>query len=397
MAEDRNQEKFDQIVVKLEHLFKIHGYSNENYFDSRVWFLKNDQTFQKYISKNIQTSETPMSKEMNSNKMIETLIHCNSSKPIQDLKLMKVKVDLFNREIARILVESNSSVEISDKNIKENESHQKIARITEILKLLHNRIEGKNKKAFQSKLKANVISLTNFPIGKYSISLLINTAFDKERPSNLNTSEKNNLDPLSPFNVANIFNEARLDLQNDIEINQAHESIVFRNKDINSFDQYSFTILEKGNKSCLVDRRFSGTTFSNFMLRVKNKGNEYESQCEYLLHLLLTSIEELCDLSKETLTKHLNIKVYKYSKQKIVDDTSVGIQFNLVVDDLTRIAILNHIKQIILIPVETKTTCLNNIEEILTNNFPDLKESINNILSKQEEVREPCCNGCKIF
>lgn len=397
MAEERNQEKFDQIVVKLVHLFKIHGYSSDGFFDSRVWFLKNDQTFQKYISKNIQTSETPMPREFNSNKMIETLIQCNSSKPNHDLKLMKVKVEVFNKAIARILVESNSSVEISDKNIKENDSHEKIARITEILKLLHNRIEGKNKKTFQSKLRANVISLTNFPIGKYSISLVINTAFDRERPSCLNTSEKNNLDPLSPFNVASLFSETRLDLQNDIEVTQPRESIVFRNKDINSFDQYLFTILEKGNKSCLVDRRFSGTTFSNFMLRVKNKGNEYESQCEYLLHLLLTSIDELCDLSKETLTKHLNIKVNKYNKQKEVDDTSVGIQFNLIVDDLTRIAILNHIKQIILIPVETKATCLNTIEEILTNNFPDLKESIDNILSKQEESHEPCCNLCVIF
>ena len=384
--------KLSDLIGKFEKLFKIKGYKPTSTFDSKVWFLQEDQTFQSLLH-----NQTPYSTPKPNKKIIDLIYELNTT---NDIKNMKVPVDKFVYSLSKMIIDANISIQISDESINKNNSLEKLSKINEILHLLNKRVQGKSKAEFISTFQASVTSLNNLPSGPYKVNLMVNTSFDSEDPNDLNESEKNNMVPSNPDSVYNLFKEKVLSTKSLITIPNDSHSIIFRSKAVNSsdgnfFDEYGFSILEKAGSNYLLDRRYSGTTFSNFKLSLSGKKDTYESYNEYVLHLVLSWIDELCDLNKEMISKNLIIKVRSPNDEKD-EGRVVGVQFDFELDNLTRVGILNRIKELISIPVDTKVKNQLLIEEILNDYFPELKDSVKALLERNEEQRDSCCT-CIIF
>ena len=389
---EMNKSKLSDLIGKFEKLFKVKGYKPTSTFDSKVWFLQEDQSFQSLLH-----NQTPYSTPKPNKKIIDLIYELNTG---NDIKNMKVPVDKFIYSLSKMLIDANISIQISDESINKNNSLEKISKINEILHLLNSRVQGKSKAEFISTFQASITSLHNLPSGPYKVNMMINSSFDKEDPSDLNESEKKNMVSSNPDSVYNLFKEKVLSTKSLITIPNDSHSVIFRSKAVNNmdgnyFDEYGFSILEKAGSNYLLDRRYSGSTFSNFKLCLNGKKGSYESHNEYLLHLVLSWIDELCDLNKELISKNLIIKVRSPNDEKD-EGRVVGVQFDFELDNLTRVGILNRIKELISIPVDTKVKNQLLIEEILNDNFPELKDSIKSILEKNEEQRDSCCT-CIIF
>ena len=387
-----NQIKLNQIQEKFEQLFKMKGYKLNSTFNSKVWFLKNDKAFQSLV-----LNQTPFGEAMRKGSpILDILMELNQNKDISNLK---VPVDQFITKLSKLINDSNISINISDASIRKNESHEKISRINEILNLLTNRVQGRKKENFSSKLYASISSMQNFPKGAYKVNLKINTEFENEDYFELNESEKKNLNRNNIDNVFNMFSEKTLQTNNLITLED--NSITFRTTGLNNkkaenaFNEYTFGILEKDSNNYLVDRRYSGTTLSNFKL-VLRKDNQkiFQSKNEYFLHLILSWVDDLCNMNRDVISKNIFLKIFGGNEK---EERGVKLQMDFEIDDLTRIGLLNRIKELISIPVDTKVKNQMQIDEILSDYFPDIKDGIYGILNKSEENRDSCCNPCQIF
>ena len=312
-----NDEEFEKIIdfrynelFKLfKNLFEEKGYNINGKFDNKVWFLKNNDTFN-----SVAYNQTPYENPNENSTMIQILNELNQN---SDLKDLTVITNEFIRKITKLINNSNISIEVSKKSIKERDIPHKLAIIDETLRLLEIKIENKQKGEFKSKLNTSILSMKNFPSGPFRPSLIINTAFDDENLNELNESEKRNLDKNLDSNVFNLFKEKILQTRDILTIPNNKNNIKFNSNESNSliteqnnvFDEYYFEILNIENNNYLVDKRYSGTTFSNFKLKIKGNQDFYESKNQYLLHILLTSIEELCELSNDIISKELTIKL----------------------------------------------------------------------------------------
>ena len=388
-----NKTKYIDMKAEFEKRFKMNGYKPDSFFNSKIWFLKNDQQFQQLIH-----NQTPFSSPSNQNKIIIDLLSELNQGP--DLKNLKVQTDQFISRLCEIIINSYISIQISDNTIKKNNSHQKLSKINEILNLLNMRVQGRRKGDFESTLETHVVSLKNFPSGTYKVNLKLNTSFDKEKIDELNETERNNNIPSNPDCVFNLFEEQSLLTKNLITIPNDDNSISFKQKvithsDGNYFDEYKFKIFEKEGNAYLLDKRFSGTSFSNFRIVLNGQYDTYESKNEYFLHLLLSWFDDLCDLNKEMFSKSVVMKVHGDKDDKDYERV-VTLQFDIEIDNLARIGMLNRTKELYSIPVEANMQKKLIIEEILNDYFPELKDPINSILERNEEARNACCT-CMMF
>ena len=388
--EELNKEKYELIVETFEDLFQKRGYSNDINFSNKVWFLEFDPTF-----KSINNKETPLPSDR-PNLMIETLMKLNESNSLEDLS---VNTGDFIKQISKVIIDSHKSIKMSEESIEKNESKKKIGQINEIINILNEKIRGKNKGDFYSILHSRILSLNDFPSGPYKIKLGINTAFDLEDTSDLNQSEKNNLNQNISDSVYNLFTEENLICENLINIPFDSNNVSFRNKssknekDINNFPEYKFSILNKDSKNYLVDRRYSGTTFSNLRLNIKGGKTSYESDNEYMLYVFISLIDDLCDLSKNYITKEIVFDLKKNDKDK--KNRTCEIELGLELDNLTRLGIINRIKELNQITIDNQSKNQMIIDEILTDYFPQIKDSIKDIL-KESTLRDSCCT-CNLF
>jgi hypothetical protein len=385
--DELNKLRYNLLVEKFEQYFKIKGYLPKDNFSNNVFFLSKDPTFQ-----SMNNNETPNPNFKQNNKMIDILKELNETK---SLKKLSINTGEFINKISKVINDANASILLTDESIKKNQSAEKILKIDEILMILNLHIEGKSKGDFYSILHSRIHSLNNFPSGPYKISLGINTNFNEE-DDDLNESEKRNLNQNLSDGVFNLFKEENLVCENLINIKENTDSITFRynpnsNDDINNFPDYKFSILNKDSKNYLVDRRYSGTTFSNLRLKIRGSQNVYESENEYLLYIFISLFDELCDLNKTTISKNIIFKMKNDNEER-----TAGIELNLELDNLTRIGILNRIKELNQITIDNKMKNQILIDEILTDYFPEMKDSVTHILSKNDEYRDSCCN-CEIF
>ena len=396
-SSELNKLRYTLLCEKFEEYFKMKGYKKDSFFDHRVWFLKNDQTFQSLLH-----NSTPYPNYEKSNKLLEILSEINKG---NDLRNLYISTEEFINKISKTLNDANISKKISNNYIEKNKILEKITKINELLNMLSNRIEKKKKVNYISKLYTYIISMKNFPSGPYRLTFNINTSFDQENYNELNDSEKINLDKKNPENVFEIFHEVTLSTKNLINIPKGKDNLTFlsnysntqnENEPNNKFEDYEFSILEKDLKNYLVDRRNSGTTFSNFKLKISGTDGFYESNNEYLLHILLSSIDELCDLSKNPLTKNIALKLNNENDYDKKNDKIVLIELNLELDNLTRMKLLNRMKELYSVTLDNKIKNEMLIDEILSIYFSEIKDSVINILSKEDESRESCC-ACFIF
>ena len=384
-----NKIRYDSLVEKFEQYFKIKGYLPKDNFSNNVFFLSKDPTFQ-----SMNNNETPNPNYKQNNKMIEILKELNET---NSLKKLSVNTREFINKLCKVINDANVSILLTDESIKKNQSSEKILKIDEILMILNLNIQGKQKGDFHSILHSRIHSLNNFPPGPYKISLGINTCFNLEN-DDLNESEKRNLNQNLSDGVYNLFKEENLVCENLINIKENTNSITFRynpnsNDDVNNFPDYNFSILNKDSKNYLVDRRYSGTTFSNLRLKIRGSQNVYESNNEYLLYIFISLFDELCDLNKNTISKNI---IFKMNGINDDEERTAGIELNLELDNLTRIGILNRIKELNQITIDNKMKNQILIDEILTDYFPEMKDSVTHILSRNDELRDNCCS-CELF
>ena len=396
ISKELNDLRLTLLCQKFEQYFIVKGYKPNSNFDHRIFFLKNDQTFQSLIQ-----NQTPYPNYDKSNKLLEILSEVNRG---NDLRNLYVNTQEFTNKLSKTINDANFSIQLSDIYIKKNGILENTAKINELLNILNKQIKVKNNPNNKSKLIAYIISMNNFKSGAYRLVLNINTSFEQE--SDLNETEKTNLNKNNPENVYEIFKEVTLSTKNLITIEEGKNSILFTSnysnnqkeeKQENKFEEYIFTFLNKDYKNYLVDKRYSGSTFSNFKLKISSTDGFYESNNEYILHLFLSFIDDLCDLNKNKLTKNIILKVYSESDYDKNDNKTVQLELNFELDDLTRLKFLNRINNLYQITLDNKIKNQMLIDEILSEYFPDIKESINDILTKEYESRESCCSDCNII
>ena len=396
ISKELNDLRLTLLCQKFEQYFIVKGYKPNSNFDHRIFFLKNDQTFQSLIQ-----NQTPYPNYEKSNKLLEILSEVNRG---NDLRNLYVNTQEFTNKLSKTINDANFSIQLSDIYIKKNGILENTAKINELLNILNKQIKVKNNPNNKSKLIAYIISMNNFKSGAYRLVLNINTSFEQE--SDLNETEKSNLNKNNPENVYEIFKEVTLSTKNLINIEEGKNSILFTSnysnnqkeeEPENKFEEYIFTFLNKDYKNYLVDKRYSGSTFSNFKLKISSTDGFYESNNEYLLHLLLSFIDDLCDLNKDTLTKNIILKVFSDNDYDKKDNKTVQIELNFELDNFTRMKFLSRINDLYHVTLDNKIKNQMLIDEILSDYFPDIKDSIKDILTKEFEPRDNCCSDCYIL
>ena len=396
ISKELNDLRLTLLCQKFEQYFIVKGYKPNSNFDHRIFFLKNDQTFQSLIQ-----NQTPYPNYDKSNKLLEILSEVNRG---NDLRNLYVNTQEFTNKLSKTINDANFSIQLSDIYIKKNGILENTAKINELLNILNKQIKVKNNPNNKSKLIAYIISMNNFKSGAYRLVLNINTSFEQE--SDLNETEKTNLNKNNPENVYEIFKEVTLSTKNLITIEEGKNSILFTSnysnnqkeeEPENKFEEYIFTFLNKDYKNYLVDKRYSGSTFSNFKLKISSTDGFYESNNEYILHLLLSFIDDLCDLNKDTLTKNIILKVFSDNDYDKKDNKTVQIELNFELDNFTRMKFLSRINDLYHVTLDNKIKNQMLIDEILSDYFPDIKDSIKDILNKEFEPRDNCCSDCYIL
>ena len=112
-----------------------------------------------------------------------------------------------------------------------------------------------------------------------------------------------------------------------------------------------------------------------------------------MLYIFLSLIDDLCDLSKNYITKEIVFDLKKNDKDK--KNRTCEIELGLELDNLTRLGIINRIKELNQITIDNQSKNQMIIDEILTDYFPQIKDSIKDIL-KESTLRDSCCT-CNLF
>ena len=394
-------DKLNQIKRQFEKLFSIKGYRLGDTFTSSVWFLKQDKTFQSYI-----TSSTPMTSEPISKRIMDIFVKLNKN---DNLKNLKINVKEFIDEITNKIIDAHIEIEKSQKNIQKNKTLEKIAELNELLQMLKHKIESNQQiTQYQSTLRANVHSLKNFPKGQYKISLLFNNNFTSEEVKDMNQTERKNMKDSSIDELQNLLEHKKLPLNNILEIQNDNEEIVYRTqknslkkerdlKEPNSFPEYIFSPLKKEGCKYILDRRYSGSSLSSFKVELIQNGNKkFESKNEFFfLYELNLLFDELCNINKDIISFDSQLKTIEVDSKNQIG--SVDLEITLELDPITRAESLNRVREVLCLTVDTKEDNSNFIKEVLSDYFNDIKESVEAILAYDGPRSEDCCNSCIIY
>lgn len=399
----KNSEKYDDIYRKIESLFRRKGLRKTDYISKETFPLKDDIQFHNLLNSSfLSSSSKSKQSQLPPNKVLFILTELNQSSSFKDLK---VRVEPFISRISKILTDASVSIDISNETISKNDSQKKIGKIDQALKILGAKIESKKRGEFSSTFYAKILSIENFPKDTYNAKLKINSDFDKEDIKELNESEKRNMNPKLTDCVFNLFTETTLMTKGIISIQNENVKTNFLNNGLNNnnndnmfFEEYKFSMLEKTSNNYLVDKRYSGTTFSCYKICLKGT-NYYESQNEYMIHFFSNCLDEICDLNTNIITKNLNMNLIG-KQDKNNEKRNVLLQVEVELDSLAKFGVLNRLKELISIPLDIKVKNQVIINDILDYYFKEIKEEVMKIINKpEEEIREDCCAGdkCKIF
>lgn len=385
----KKEDKRELIFQKFQTAFRLRGLGLNDNFDAKVWFLKDDPTFNSMGSvydSNDQRIKKSNTTPMRPNKMCEVIQSINQI-DMKSLKKISINVKAFISALCDFICESYRMIQFSESSIEKNNAHKRISIITETIKILKERIAKKNVTEFKSLVHAGIISVDCFPQGEYNISMSINNPEEYSKSNEMDLSDA----VLSPKTMGKTFNQSEFTCNKILKINPNNEMSLTHLHGF-KFDDFEFKILDVSNRKFVLDRNFSGTTFANFQIKCVTRGNiSSTSKVEYLLDLAISYVDELCNISKENFDKRLNIKL------KGDREMSLVLELILTLDDLTRCALLSRISDILSVPVEKKRQYENAIDEILDTYFPDISESIKRImLMKPEEKRDACCD-CRII
>lgn len=394
--------KYEEINSLFERIFIRKGYYTRDFFDEKVWFLKEEDTI--YFN-GLKSAKGKILNEVNTpeklNPLIEIILNLNEIKQDNSKNAIKVNVGKFIYKICEILIESNKIITRSKDTIKFYNAHQKVNMINENLKILNEKIKKTVSQNFSSNFGISMKKLENFPIGEYLFDLKVL----EFTPLNNQIAEGKN--PLSPTSSNSMIRSKILPIKETVKIVQDNEVIhikqskfTFPNSDFKIFDNKLFEELFRGH-SPSTHSAYSGTTFSNFKIKCLRKYKDeqftYETNIEYFLDLLLIYIEDIYDMSQDIINKTLHFKFI--NKEPNDPNMGISVEMNLEFDYLTRSAVLRRVNEIFTGVIETQRINENIIDEVLDEYFPDAADQIKTgILYKtKEENKEPCCGGCNIY
>lgn len=399
--EKLREEKKEQIKEQFQKLFALKGYKQKDNFTSDVWFLKNDAMFQSLIN-----SSTPMSNELISKKIMDIFSSLNKS---NSLKNLTINVEDFINEVTNKIMEADSAVQKSKNNIQQNKTLEKIAKLNEILQILSQKIESSANSNYNSTFRANIHSLKNFPKGNYKINLSFNNNFSKEEEKEMNGTERKNMNEKID-ELSNLFENKKISTNKIIEIPNNYDEIIFRsqknsyNKDNNlqepnSFPEYKFTSLKKEGCKYILDRRYSGSTLSNFQIELIQNGDKiYRTKNEFFfLYVLNYLFDDFCNINKDTISFQCCLKAFENGLFESDNMGEIDLEVILELDPITRAELLNRIREVYSLTVDTKEDNANFIKEILTDYFIDIKDQVEAILNYDGIRDENCCNPCLII
>jgi hypothetical protein len=369
--------KYHEIFKKLETKFRANGLYLSSRFDKRVFFLIDDKD---YINSFTQNTFTPK------NILYEILLELNESEDPRNFQNLKVSVENFIYKVAETLLLANSAKNRSHELIKQYNAQQRKNEVEEKLKILKEKSEyRRNYIPTTSQLTFTLVKLDGFPTGDFSFDLKVMELLPDEKIKS-NTIISNKILSLKD----------NINVVNDNETINLHKNV----KDINNyaFETFEFRTFDSKFNELFDKDSYSGTTFSAFSLSCerKNRGIKYESKLEYFLRILLIYVDDLIDISKEIITKNIQLKLK--SDNSSASDVNAIVEMKMNVDIITRATMLRRVNDILCELIETYNSNDTIINEILDNYFRESSESIKHILEKpKDESRDACCASCLII
>jgi hypothetical protein len=366
--------KYHEIFKKIETKFRANGLYLSSRFDKKVFFLLEDKDFLNSLSGGIFTPK---------NILYEILYELNENEDPKNFNALKVCVENFIYKVTETLILANSAKNRSHELIKQYNAQQRKNEVEEKLKILKEKSE--TRRGFiptTSQMTISLCKLENFPLGDYSFELKVMELLPDEKVRS-NT----------------IISNKTLPLKDNINVTHDNEVVnLLKMKDVNSysFDCFEFKTFDTKFNELFDKDSYSGTTLSAFSLccERKNRGSKYESKLEYFLRILLIYIDDLIDISKEIISKNIQLKLKSDSGQR---DVMAVLELRMNLDIVTRATMLRRVNDILNELIETYNNNDHIINEILDNYFRESSESIKHILEKpKEESRDACCS-CLIF
>jgi hypothetical protein len=342
-------------------LFNSQGYNNNNQFLKKdVWFLKQDNTFQ-----NMTLFTTVTRGE---NKIIYDIL-----KDLSDNYLVK-RIDIeytkFIQAVCEKLYLAQETIDRCQVQIDLYKAHENI-----------NIIEGKIK--ILEEMKGNVMydhSTIEFSIQKCEPDTFGGLEYI------MNYSEMDQYDPT-------ITENKKLNLKFKPYIKfTAIEAHYNNNNNYNNFHTLD---------SLFNTNSFSGTTFSQFKILAFRKGELCgESSTENFLLMLLSYLKELKEIEKPTLffSWKVNMKVLNVQEEGD-SEFDLTLDFKIVVDSESRIAMLKKIHKVLKDAISTQTVSENVKKEILEY-FPEISQSVMTVLERKDDQvdnHDCACSSCTIF
>lgn len=371
--------KYIHLQEKFEKVFRSKGFSNQDKFDKKVFFLKNDQNFQIMSQSNLNSNlnYTPLN-----NKLYDILTELNENG--NDFSKLSVRVDYFIYKVCEVLLNcqrvNDRSEEIKtlydvDKN--KNYIEEKLLLLSQFTSKVN------DSQDLNSSLKISFNHLDNFPVGTYSSELkVVEILSTKDGNPQIKTKHH--------------------DLSKQIKIDK--EGVTnFKSspKENNSINEYVFPLIQftandlSYMEEMINNQSISGTSLSNFSIIIGKTPDFWESKIVYLLDLMLNFINDLLDVSRGSFTKTMNLKLK--SKKSNGNDRNINIEMHFSFDPLTRANVLRRVKGIFDGVLESLNSNKMIIDEILDGYFSEIADSAKYILSlKKDESRENCCK-CLIF
>lgn len=345
----------------------MNGLELKNTFNKEVWFIAKDLNLQQMIESTPQTDT--------GNKMYDLLLEL-SPNPYDT----PIQVDRFIKRISDILMTCHERARRSSKYIESFNVHERKNVIEEQLKMINDKIG--NFHSFKSLFKSSLMSMDNFPSGDYSFELKI-VEFAELEENNLN------------------FLNRKIEMLRDVNIPEGGKKIVAKSTQY-LFEPFEFQVLDESqlqakHSDLIKNNCYSGTTISSFAFNCFNKKTKvlYSSKTEFLLDIMLNSIDKLLDMGKETFVEELNFKL----KEKDIEEVEllIRVEARFTLDPLTRAGILKRIGDIFKDAIISKSRNLGIIDELLDNYFPEIADSVKNVLFSEHKRRDDCCASCFII
>ena len=343
------------------NLFKREGKAPSDFFDTDIWFLRNDPKAKKkpkYFEEII--SETPK-EDYDIIKFVLVRAFMKNDYPY-----FRIKVDDFVTELTEILVNLHLDNKRVDSLIKKYEAHQTKNLIEQSL-LQYDKQVGSSDETV-SKMKMSLISIEGIDRGDFKFSLGVSFLKENEK-----MREKDN-EVVFEYKLNNIVKSRKDDT--DLKFNEFDYF----------FPEIEFYSFETTSESA----KLTGTNINYFFVKCENLNNNYEdvnlSDKKHFLDLFLTNISSLINNFKPNKEFEIEVPICNDSHNFLMK-IRISVRF----DPLSIISIFNKIIVLLQDLISMKVVTEHKWNTIM-NYFPDMKDVVRDIIVDSAKSRD-----CSIF